>query len=324
MRALVVLSCAVAAGCGIEFERASEVLDRRVLALSAEPPELVLDGSGAPGPVVVRALVGDAGGLDAPVAYEWRTCVPTGAGSSGGYDSAAGRCDVTTPSTLAAAGTLPLDALALEVAIPEPVQQAMRGLAAQGQPISLYVDAQLKLAAEPEALFALKRIVLSPPVPAGRRANRNPRLAAVLLDGEPWEPGVPRRMKFHACEEKVTAVDPSRRGVNSPTCEHRIDPVFDAAEAEPYRVQTFDRNPDGTPATLDLQERLRFSWFANRGSFSRGNTSQPGSLDRETADPLSTRWREPPEKPTGGVTLWVVVRDGRGGTGWERRSVVFE
>jgi hypothetical protein len=35
-------------------------------------------------------------------------------------------------------------------------------------------------------------------------------------------------------------------------------------------------------------------------------------------------WREPPTKPERATTIWVVVRDGRGGTHWERREVLFE
>ena len=40
----------------------------------------------------------------------------------------------------------------------------------------------------------------------------------------------------------------------------------------------------------------------------------------ERRDPLSTEWREP-RNGDGLVRLWVVVRDGRGGTGWEARTL---
>ena len=348
---VVAAAAMLAAGCGFSFQRSSEVLDRRVLAIRVEPPELVADGGPLPATVQVSALVVDPGPGGAAIPYEWRSCLPGGravaalgelasgdqtststeAGADTSTDASAeddetvivgGRCE-EQPQTLLAGGEASWEQLSeLSVPMPVPVSLALAAqqAAAQGFAVPVYLNAQLRLATDrapgTEPVYAFKRLVLAPALPAGRKANTNPRVAGVLLDGQPWFPGEVRKISRAACPEDRRAVipDPMDPALTYTSCAHRITPAFDPSQAEQYQVTAFDGE------LLDLQERLRFSWFADRGSFSRQTTEQPGSFAIERRDPLSTDWREP-RTGEGLVRLWVVVRDGRGGTGWEMRTL---
>jgi len=343
----------LAAGCGFSFERPSEVLDRRVLAIRIEPPELVADGGPLPQTVQLSALVVDPGPGGAAIPYEWRTCLPGGRSATAVLDAAStstdsatetstdsststetatdeadeaepfgGRC-LEQPETLLAGGEASWEQIS-QLSVPMPVPTALafaaQQAAAQGFAVPIYLNAQLRLATDraagTEPLYAYKRLVLSPSLPAGRKANRNPQLAGVLFDGRPWFPGEVLKVSRAACpEDRRTVIpDPMDPALTYTTCTHRVTPAFDPAQAEPYEVVAFDGE------LLSLQERLRFSWFADRGSFARQTTEQPGAVALERRDPLSTDWREP-RTGEGLVRLWVVVRDGRGGTGWESRTL---
>ena len=332
----------LAAGC-FSFEKREVVLDRRVLAIRAEPAELIADGSPLPPTVEVSALVVDiASGATKEVAYEWRTCSalgtatsagagggggPGGGGPPGGQGGASktepdGRCPTTDASNLAASGTLALDqwnGQAWPMPVPEQAAIVVAGAAQRGLALPYYLVAQLQIDSNRAPLIAQKRVVVSAPLPAGRKANRNPRLAALYLDGKPWSPDAPLSLKLHACEsgEKVEATDPDNDKRTWATCEHTVTPVFDTSESEAFAAQRFDGGVE------PLKERLRFDWYVDGGALSEAQTEEPSQLATQQADPLSTKWREP-EKAAGPLTLWVVVRDGRGGTSWEKRQFVFE
>ncbi len=321
----------LALGCGFKFERPSEVIDRRILAISAEPPELVSDGSSLPRTVEVRALVVDPKTGTNEVAFEWRTCTPgisrflpggDSASTQGEPDPVTQRCDAEDPATLVAKGTSTLEAFSsAPVAFPIPDAAApLLGAASQrGFALSAYLHADLFIENGEQPLYGFKRIVLSPAIPAGRMANRNPRLAALLVDGSVWDADAPLELPFQGCEEEDQASipDPNDDEKTVKSCAHLLMPAFDAGEAEPYTVQQFDGQ------LTSLRERLRFDWYADLGRFTNQATEQPDSLSGAERDPLSTKWIEPSVRPEGPVTVWVVVRDGRGGTSWIKRTVVF-
>lgn len=312
-----------AAGCGFDFERSNQVLDRRILAIQAEPPEIVLDQGPMPTSVQLRALVVDPKEPEGVAEYEWRGClalpqsIADQAPGLAGTD-AAGRCDEEDPATFFGAGNVPMGEVPGSVPLPPGLLEALRAATGGGLGFSINVQAQLRVEAEEGPLYGIKRVVVSPALPEGRQANRNPRLTALLFEGEPWQPDEPMRVVPGLCAPKnqrqiVDPADPTRFVTR---CTYTVTPVFDEGEAEPYRVQTFDGE------VLELRERLRFRWFTDKGVLSDGATAQPTEIGPRRLDPLSTRWSEPAEA-TGTSTFWVVVRDGRGGTSWERREIVF-
>jgi hypothetical protein len=65
------------------------------------------------------------------------------------------------------------------------------------------------------------------------------------------------------------------------------------------------------------RESLRVAWYATRGTFDEERTGVG-------ADVVTTQsqnvWRAPSE--VGPTTLWVVLRDGRGGVGYREQAVI--
>lgn len=320
----VALTCV---GCGFTFERSSLVLDRRVATIVAQPPEII-GGAAMPPSVHVSALVVEPGAPDAPVAFEWRVCLPAELAQPGvdlpypPADQVTGRCPEDDAGSLVSTGEAPANALAANVPVPPELALLLQAATQSGSAVSLWVTVQLKVASPRGDLYAIKRIVLSPALPAGRVANENPRLPGVTFDGVPWDAETALEVKWNACAEadKVEIVE-GERVVR--VCEHRIDPLFDLEDAESYRVQAIPRSPDEPTRVLELQEQLAFWWFVDAGQLSRQRTETPEQLALEEYDPLSTRWREPTTRPEEEVHLWVVVRDGRGGSAWALRRVKF-
>jgi hypothetical protein len=68
-----------------------------------------------------------------------------------------------------------------------------------------------------------------------------------------------------------------------------------------------------TRALVDRREAMRLSWYADAGSFVDDRTGRT----EDQADLTSTdnTWTAPPT--AGAVTLWVVLRDSRGGLNWK-------
>lgn len=68
------------------------------------------------------------------------------------------------------------------------------------------------------------------------------------------------------------------------------------------------------------REGLRVSWFATAGQFDQEHTGQ-GEYDDDTTS-STNRWTAP--NFAAEVTLWVVIRDDRGGSGWEQYRLRIE
>jgi hypothetical protein len=139
------------------------------------------------------------------------------------------------------------------------------------------------------------------------------------LDGVDWPADTPWTLKYGECpDERKTEVG-GAEGTRVSVCEHDLEPLFDEATAQFFQAR-------GISGQLETQrERLRFAWFADGGSFRNNLTRQKNPRDPvpDTVG-ITGVWREPPTKPERATTIWVVVRDGRGGTHWARREVVFE
>lgn len=330
------------AGCGVVFERSSEVVDFRVLAIQAEPPELLADGT--PPPVVkVRALTVDPRDPARVMEQEWRACAPAlsiggvtggppGGGANGpgaiastgapGLDETPdGRCSEQDVSNRLSMATAPIGELQVDVPVPATILEQVAAIGASGAGLALYLTTQLRIVTPEGPVYTIKRIPVAPPVPATRRANRNPHLIGVAFEGEAWEPGRPVKIKRQACKPERRQLTVYRTNVEEELelCAYKISPLFDPAANETYANKTFDGRE------IELRERMRFQWFVDHGGFSNQRTDEPNLIGVERADPTGTYWREPPEPPPGGrATFWIVMRDGRGGTTWTSRELVWE
>lgn len=311
--------------CSFNFERSSEVTDRRILAIQADPPELTGDAE-RPAAVQLRALVVDPGEPLATAEIAWRSCVfpatssfPGGDndGDGGGPFGGAGkRCPEGAATVLHSAGSQSLSSLSQSIPLPEEVAEV---LAAGVNVPAPQIQVQLSVGSEQGELVAIKTVTVTARLPEDQEPNRNPAIQGLTFDGTDWPEAEARRVRYGDCpEEEKEAVEAEDGASLVPVCKHDIEPLFDEAEAQFYKER-------GLTGGLELQrERLRFSWFTDAGSFRRENTLQfdPRDPSPNNVGPKSV-WREPPFK-TERATVWVVVRDLRGGTTWTRREVLFE
>lgn len=297
-----------AAGCDPGFETASVVLDLRALGVRAEPSEVVVDIDPMDPdsfdqivfpPVEVTGLFADPGD-NRRLSWIMTACPPT----------QSLRCDdPETPYIAMGFGTIDdpepngSDGIRAEVvATPIVLRESLRlddaallgGIGLQIE-VVVYPEGDDDLS---EAVYASKKILYSPRIPADREPNRNPPVVGLFEAGEP--------------------IDGGRCGTGSP---YYVDPgqvvIIDVEEAEgareTYTLPTFD----GELRTIT--ENLRYSWYATAGSFSAEVTGGP--LDPfGNVPPLYSEWTAPDE--LGEVRFWLVGRDERGGVTWQERCLV--
>jgi hypothetical protein len=281
MRALLLAVLALTVACTPDFEAPEIVRDLRVLAVQAEPPEAAIDlATGNVAPVTVRVLSVDPS-RRGPMSGSGDLCFPT--------DS--GRCD-QGPSVPIGPPQMVEEGPSWNLQVPAPVvlgaieDDDLKGFGGVRVQLSLSVDD-----GDPHGpVFAQKLLLFSPP---GGTPNHNPSIAALELTSD----GVPVRTA--QAGERLSL----RAGI--PT---GILPVLAAGEggAETYSAVDLQGN------TVTLTEAPRYSFF----------TTTSADIDEATADeplpgtkPPDGLVRVTPFQPGSG-TLWIVVRDGRGGVAW--------
>jgi hypothetical protein len=298
-----------AAGCG-SFEDPTIVLDLRVLAVQAQPPELVLDFDPEDpvavvpqldaNPITVSALVADPG-ASRRLAWDMVACPPTN-------DQ---RCDPEDPSTAVGSGvvadpeTSALRPTATFVVGLDVLEESVRAdsLAGFG---GVAVQVQLRVWPEggdpaTDAVWASKRLLYAPRVPAQRVANTNPTLDALLVDAEPTMPLAPAR-----CEDGAASLEVA------PQEDVLLLPVEPDGVRETYVLPTFDGG------VRTITENLRYAWLATAGGWSSGASGGP--IDAFGNQPKLERTWTAPRAP-GDVRLWLVQRDERGGLAWTEYCV---
>lgn len=91
---------------------------------------------------------------------------------------------------------------------------------------------------------------------------------------------------------------------------------FSADSAERFPVVAPQTLPPNLPQTLiDQTESLQAAWFATFGSFTLGHTAAPPGQATQAAQTVIDNTWTLPAQPSAG-TLWVVLRDSRGGMDW--------
>jgi hypothetical protein len=275
------LAAAALAACSNDFEKQSQIVKLRVLGVRAEPAELIV-GSGPPPSSTLTALaVLPDGG---PTSVDFAICTDQTNPPAADLD-----CPGTQGIALPPAG--PTSAV-LDLSDPR-IQQLAAALAQSAN-----------------AGAALDQGV---PIVIGFQANA----ADALVDGGPARQIVrglttisaygPTRMLNHNPELAALRTDAGEVAADGGT-------VF---AADTVQRLTPEPLPDAKEPTAEGPEKLGFSFFATAGEISSLRstettaTGQPGSL--------FTDYTAPREEQQ--VRLWVVVRDGRGGTGWLERLV---
>ena len=314
MRALGLVTIALAA-CS-SFENPEVVLDFRVLAMSAEPPEQVIDvdiQDPAPPidlldqvvPTEVCVLLSDRD-FDRRLRWEMTVCTfDSDLRCTGGamYTIGSGLWDdpELSPSTTRFCDSIQPDGNLLGVALYSYENDQLRGLG------GIYYGLQLRIGGEnddPEQdLYAAKSLRLMPRIPAEITANTNPsieRVDVTLPYGEPMP------LAFGRCADQVAPLEvPAGTRV-------RLTPVEPEGVRETYVVPTIDGS------SRMFTESPTYQWLASQGNYSSGSTGGTRDAFGNPA-PLFTDWRAPAANDIEGTTdieLWFIQRDERLGVHW--------
>jgi hypothetical protein len=296
----VALGALLCAACVGPEDTPSKVKDLRVLAMRMDPPELMADGCSLDltsldtlfRPVRLTALIPDPAGNGRELDYTLWACASQGDDlcEEDRVELARG---VTTGGELVVdlspgpgVARLPNgDFLAQKVV----EQDTYRGLGGVRMPLVLWVRGG------GEQVYAQKLMVYSCRYFPEMKANEQPRLPGLLVDGQPWEEEVPLELS-----------GPGPFALEAPD--------FSALE-EPYVVPSFELKP------VALEEKWELAWHTTLGSISpneTGGADYGGGVERHRVE-----WTPPQDAQAQEVRFWVVVRDGRGGMSWVTRTVKY-
>lgn len=296
--ALPALSALALAACGAPFEPGSRVTSERLLAVAADAPYA------RPGDTVkLHALAFDPAGR--ATTFGWAFCVnPAQSTPLGCLAELAAQAERThAPPTVVVSPdptftlTVPSDALSslppggrpsasigvLTVACPGVLTLAP----SFGLPYTCEADG--RALDTREAILGMKRIFVR-----AKDVNANPAIAEVRWDGAAWPEGEVKEVS--ACAEHTNTYD---------DCDgeaHRIAAVAAAG------VREVGTDENGTA----FEEQVIVQYYATEGIFEH---------DAKTATDPETGWKARGDSRGMAVTLWLVVRDDRGGVSWATRHV---
>ncbi len=296
-----VLGLLLCAACVGSEDTPSNVKDLRVLAMRMDPPEIFAEACSTDPvaladalvrPVRLTALIPDPAGDGRELDYTLWAC-----GSPNDETCVENRVELARGVTQAGelvinlfpgpgAARLP-DGTFLAQKVLE--QDTYRGLGGLRMPVVLWVRGG------GEQVYAQKLMVYGCRFFPEMKVNAQPALPGVLLEGQPWEEGVPREL--------------------SGPGPFKMD-VPDLSEVqEPYVVPSFELKP------VQLQEAWELAWHTTLGRMSPNETGGAdfgGGVERHQVE-----WTPPRDAQAQEVRFWVVSRDGRGGMSWVERRVNY-
>jgi hypothetical protein len=319
--ALVLGVLGVLGACG-SFQDPDLVVDLRILAMAAEPPDqlVTVDLESPPQPADILAqlepakvcvLVADPN-FDRELAYTLTLCISNNSG----------RCSSRHPQKVLATGRL---------ADPELTQTAPElcvDVPADGNLLGILVDAleddvlhglggvdyivELELGADdidPSLnLFGEKTLRVVPNLPAGRTANTNPHIDRIDVTVDDAAP-VP--LALGRCVDQPAPLELAQGQ------KIRLTPVEPDGVRETYVAPTIDGQGE------TFTESLTYQWLAGSGGFSSGFTGGPRDFAGNPA-PLFTDFKAPADDDVPAsqrVPLWIVQRDERLGVAWYESCV---
>ncbi len=324
-RALVLSTVLTFCACVTPQDNPTNVHDLRVLGMRMEPPEVLMRGCNVNLLLGAAAGAGDGGTImlppqfqallalyaSTPVDFTALIADPTGAGRSLDYRllACANRGDrdcnndgdyVELESGTTTGGELKLnvspgiqfldDGLATPLLLEVINQDTFKGLGGIRVPVVL----ELSAADTGEKIFAQKLMVYTCQFFPTMKQNVTPVLPGLTFDGDPWPEGDVKKVKGKQ-ELPFVAVN------------------FTDLE-EDYVVPSLELKP------VALKESWKVSWMTTSGTMSTYNSGGTG-FDGETERHFSS-WRpDPVDDAEKDVDFFFVVRDGRGGNSWTKRSV---
>jgi hypothetical protein len=330
------------AGCAGDVPSPTLVEDLRVLAVRAEPPEVLVDRDGGGVQVAFQALVVDPRGPT--MAWRWGFCPVESTQTCA--DFAARRAEapaefqpvLDATRTEQRAGQSAPDpatrALGVDpfpVAIPPDLFAYHLQTSGLGLGNGSWVSAVLALEAGPETLQAQKRVVLN----ARDLSQWNPELAAfgwqVCAAGGPTDGCVALAARTANHNPEIASVEVARSKLAdapfapldgplavAPGEVIRLRPVLAPGAEEHY--QTIESTLQANDlVVVDHTEEAVISWFATAGKFGAEQTTPQLT---KTLDNTFTAPTTPPAD--GRLSLYLVVRDQRGGVGWSTLDLLVQ
>jgi hypothetical protein len=315
-----------AAGCLEQLPRASLIEELRIVGAQAEPPEV------SPGDSVsLRVLIAQPEPTPVDIAWFWCVLPERGSGFAGSDAQQAGFSggkgyglddvgDCSEPEAVAAGFstalgtgpevelTVPTDFLSEEntrraYGLSEDVELDPSVLAGLWSIAGINLTVSVRVTSiSGETQSAFKRVNVSTASPP----NTNPERLAFRLVA----PDAPEEAEESAPSEGEPPVDgscvinpqPLRPG------RWRIEPLNIPDPPVEYTVLVSTTDPDEVFQITTNEETLFYSYFSARGRIGSNVTKSTGKPE--------TDWELTEEDLVGPVPLWIVVRDGRGGTAW--------
>jgi hypothetical protein len=332
-RLLTLALMLTASGCTPEFDNITTIKDLRLLAVNADPPEILIDLAEAMAnpalllslpPVKVTPLVVDPHGGGRVVEYKVQACENRPDAMARGANNGPGRVRDTISQAPCPEGSIavaegsavagPDGSVPMEITFHPTAELLVNGV--QADPLSLELGLPITLSftirAGDEQAVALKRVLFTPRIDAEQTPNRNPEITQLtvrptkedppLLLDPAAPPAVPLGGKLH--------LEPSR------------------GLAERYRARAFSRTERRFVTEEIPEETLRYTFYTTQGTFSPGGISTlPSPLLTDPVINLETTYEAPAALPEDGnqnVYLFVVVRDERGGSSFTRGRLVLD
>jgi hypothetical protein len=338
---------AVATAC-TDFADPSTVVDLRVLGIQMEPSEIILDVNDPSTnlPVEMTPLILDPRGRD--VSYTVLACpndpfasAPPGPGGGGAFPSGGARTTVgSAPCDPGSANTWTLTSAPVAVDLAAPAPFTLRLTDAQlqaafmadlfpdqygnlhggfdlGEPLRI----QLNIQAGYDSLIAIKRILYwGQRIDDAQAPNQLPVFDMVdfFLERDP--------ITADPIGVVETLVEATPRAIAA-TDRPWLRPA--AADAEPYETTILDPDTHRAVPVTVARETLRYAFYASAGTFEPARTSSELTPGFVGTPHLESQYKPPKDVTTIPtdvdnkriVTIWIVVRDDRGGESWQTRSL---
>lgn len=338
-QALVVL---LPIGCVPEFEDDLSLIDApRVIAVRAEPAE-----AGPDEDVTLTALIAEPGGAGT-AELDWALCVarkpltelgPVEQKCVEEFGANSEDLFVELGAGLSVPATLPKDACRLFGPLAPPANEEGEA----GRPVDPDLSGgyyQPVLVGEGAPMLGTIRIACGVvdltreetiAFERGYRPNDNPAISAVrlLVDGVPLPEAETDAAQFEVEANSLVSVEVSvpqcptepscgdglcTAGENPTDCrEDCADAPVGCAGAEVYLYGDAE-----TRTAVERTEIIEIAWFTDAGSFDIAQTDIPAP-----ATSAENQWQVPASPGTAHV--WLVIRDNRGGVGWEQVVVRIE
>lgn len=146
------------------------------------------------------------------------------------------------------------------------------------------------------------------PVAAPKKEHANPELIGLTFGGVPWPAAVTPVLRPFIPTESIVDLDNAALDFEEGANQVELVPTW-----TPESLEVIGQSPD--PTKGEIKEELLFSWFSDRGDYKK---------QRSFSDIPENHFR--PDAPGGAddppVRIWIVARDGRGGTDWLERTLL--